>query len=281
MIAGGAGKTPIAIAIGKILQELKIDFVYLSSGYGGKITDCTLVNQTQHNAKDVGDEPLLLTEIAPTFIAKNKQIAIDKIANFEFSPSRRKLAKKLIIMDDGLQNPSIAKDFTILIIDGNYGFGNNFFIPAGPLREPIITGIKKADLIVMIGEDKQQIAKKFCTGKKIIKAQIKPLDLQKFVKKPVIAFCGIGRPEKFFDSLQTSKINVITKFSYADHHQYQKKEIEKMIDLAKQKNALLVTTKKDWVRLDKAYQEKIEFLDIKIELQNGKYLREKLIKLAR
>ena len=304
MVTGGAGKTPIALTIGKILQDLNIDFAYLSSGYGGKITSCTLVNQAIHSAKDVGDEPLLLAEIAPTFISKNKQIAVDKITNFEFSPPRRKLEKnkkiankRLIIMDDGLQNPSITKSFSILVIDGNYGFGNGFLIPAGPLREPILMGVKKADLVIVVGEDRGQIVKKFChkycsskylgkylgryLGKKIIKAQIKPIGLQKFVKKPVIAFCGIGRPKKFFDSLEDNKINIIAKFSYSDHHQYQKKEITKMLDLATQNNAILITTKKDWVRLDKIHQEQIEFLDIKIEFNNETFLREQLIKLAR
>jgi len=300
LIAGGAGKTPVAIAIGQILQELKIDFAYLSSGYGGKIANCTLVDKAKHSAKDVGDEPLLLAEIAATFISKNKQIGVNEIANFEFSTQGRKLTKnkkivtksttkttnkQLIIMDDGLQNPSITKDFSILIIDGNYCVGNGFLIPAGPLREPIWMGIKKADLVIIIGEDKGRIAKKFCqkfcANKKIIKAQIKPINFQKFINKPAIAFCGIGRPEKFFDSLTQSKINIIAKFSYSDHHQYREKEIQKMIDLAREKNAILITTKKDWVRLDKIYQEQIEFLDIKIEFKNEKYLREKLIGIAK
>jgi tetraacyldisaccharide 4'-kinase len=274
LVAGGAGKTPVAIAIGKILQELKIDFVYLSSGYGRRITGCKLVNPEKHDAKDVGDEPLLLAEIASTFVSSDKQVGANVIRC-------QGPEKKLIIMDDGLQNPSIAKDFVILIIDGNYGFGNGFLIPAGPLREPIDTGIKKADLVIIIGEDRWQIAKKFCSNKKIIMAEIRPSNPSKFTKQSVVAFCGIGRPEKFFDSLERNNINIVARFFYSDHHQYHQKELEKMINLAKQKNVILITTKKDWVRLDKSYQDKIEFFDIEIEFESDQYLRKKLIKLSR
>lgn len=272
LVAGGAGKTPVAIAIGKILQELKIDFAYLSGGYGAQIKNFTLVDQTKHNAKNVGDEPILLSDIGSTFISRDRVFGATAIA--------RMPEKKLIIMDDGLQNPSVIKNFSILVIDGNYGFGNGLIMPAGPLRETINVGIKKADLIIIVGEDKHQIAQKFGTNKKIINAKIVPTNCKDFYKKSVIAFCGIGRPEKFFNSLIQSNINIITKFSYPDHHQYQEREIRKMINLAKQNNTILITTKKDWVRLDKTYQNQIAYLDIKIEFENIDYLRNKLIELA-
>ena len=273
LVAGGAGKTPVAIAIGKILvEDLKIDFAYLSLGYKGEIKDFVLVDKNKYESKDVGDEPLLLSEIAQTFVSKDRVFGAKEIAKIS--------AKKLIIMDDGLQNPSLEKHFSILVIDGNYGFGNGFIIPAGPLREPIKAGIAKADLIIIVGEDRQKIAKNFCGNKKVINAKITTINPEQFYKKSFIAFCGIGRPEKFFTSLQESNINVVTKFSYADHYRYKEEDITKMIDLAKKNNLKLITTKKDWVRLDKCYQNKSHYLDIKIEFENTEYLKEKLIKLS-
>ncbi len=272
MVAGGAGKTPVAIALGEILQELDIDFAYLSAGYGGWIKDFVLVDKQKYSSKDVGDEPLLLSEIAATFISRNRLFGAQKIAAMP--------AKKLIIMDDGLQNPTIIKDFSILVIDGNYGIGNGFVMPAGALREPVAIGIKKADLVIIVGDDKAGIAESFCVDKKVIGAKIKVINADKFYQKSVVAFCGIGRPEKFFDSLEQNKINVISKFSYADHHQYKSSEIDKMINFARKNQLQLITTKKDWVRLDPIYQTQIDYLDIKIEFKNESYIREKLINLV-
>jgi tetraacyldisaccharide 4'-kinase len=272
LVAGGSGKTPVAIAIGKMLKELKVNFVYLSRGYNAQITEFTLVNRQKHKSKNVGDEPILLSEIAPTFISKNRLIGASIISK---NPET-----KLIVMDDGLQNPSIIKDLAILIIDGDYGFGNDLIIPSGPLREPINVGIKKADLVIIVGKDKHQIAKNFCTNKKIIYAKTVPINCENLSKKSVIAFCGIGRPEKFYKSLEEVGVNIITKFSYADHHQYKEIEIRKMINLAKKNNVKLITTKKDWIRLEEAYQNQIEYLDIKIEFENQNYLRDKLMKLV-
>ena len=273
VVTGGAGKTPVAIEIGKILNDLKIDFAYLSRGYGGEIKGFTLVDKAKHNTKSVGDEPILLSEISQTFISQDRFIGASNIAKIA--------EKKLILLDDGLQNPSVIKDFSILVIDGNYGFGNGFIIPAGPLREPAEVAIKKADLVIIVGEDKFKIAKNFCKNKKVLHARIEPTNCKKFYKKSMIAFCGIGRPEKFFDSLERSKINVITKFSYPDHHQYQEGEIKKMLDLAHKNHTKLITTKKDWIRLGKVYQDQIDYLDIKIEFENTQYLKEKLIELAK
>ncbi len=264
LVAGGAGKTPVAIAIGKILQELKVDLAYLSAGYGGRISEFTLVDNQKHNAGDVGDEPLLLSEIAPTFISKDRLLGAGKIAAI---PSK-KSGKKIIVMDDGLQNQTLAKDFSIMVIDGNYGFGNGFVIPAGPLREPIRFGIKRADLIIIVGEDKFRIAENFCGKKEVLRATIKPTNGEKFNKKSVIAFCGIGRPEKFFESLKQNETSVIAEFSYPDHYQYKSSEIEKMLGLAQEEQVKLITTKKDWVRLMPLYQEQIDYLEIEIEFEN-------------
>lgn len=267
LVSGGAGKTPVAIAIGKVLKELNIDFAFLSSGYGGEIKDFTEVRKEIHKSQDVGDEPLILSETASTFICRNRVFAAKQI---ELMPE-----KKLIVLDDGLQNPSIKKDFSILVIDGNYGFGNGFVMPAGALREPVKCGVKKADLIIIIGEDKFKISEKF-SDKKIIKAKTNFINYDKFVGKNVVVFCGIGRPEKFFDNLEKNKINILEKFSFADHHQYLNNEIEKILKIAKENNAAVITTKKDWVRLDAKYQNQISCLDIEVEFEEIDYLKDKI-----
>jgi tetraacyldisaccharide 4'-kinase len=272
LVAGGAGKTPIALAIGEMLQEENVDFAYLSSGYGGEIKDFTLVKEN-HKAIDVGDEPLLLAKIASTFVSKDRALGAKKIATIK--------TKRLILMDDGLQNSALEKDLVILVIDGNYGFGNGYLLPAGALREPIKSGIKKADVVIIVGEDRSCIAEKFCAEKKVMKAKIKIIDAEKFDQKPVLAFCGIGRPEKFFDSVEESGARIVEKISYSDHHQYKKSEIEKMIGLAKKNNLTLVTTKKDWVRLDPIHQKQINYLQIKIEFEDGNYLKDRLINLSK
>lgn len=184
-------------------------------------------------------------------------------------------------MDDGLQNPSLIKDFSILIIDGNYGFGNEFILPAGPLRQRIKTGLKNIDLIFIIGEDKLNLAKKL-PNKKIISAQIKVINTAKKNAKPVIAFCGIGRPDKFFASLKKANYKVIQEISFADHYFYQEKDIDILLNQARKSKANLITTKKDWIKFSKENQKKIEYLDIEIELQNEdeKYLKNKLKELA-
>lgn len=269
VVSGGAGKTPIALEIGKILKELKIDFAYLSSGFGGKIRNFTQVKNQK--SSEVGDEPLLLKEISDTFICKSRIYGARKIA--------AKKENQLIVVDDGLQNPSLIKDLNILVIDGNYGFGNGFLIPAGPMREPASIAINRSDLIIIIGEDKHQIAKKFCIGKKVIRVNIKAVNAQNFENKSVVAFCGIGRPEKFFESLNKNKTQVIAKFSYPDHHHYLETEINKMVNLANKNGTKLITTKKDWVRLEPKYQKQIEYFDIEAKFENEEELKEILKKL--
>ncbi|MFT6220339.1 MAG: tetraacyldisaccharide 4'-kinase [Rickettsiales bacterium] len=271
LVAGGAGKTPVALAIGEVLRESGVNFAYLSSGYGGKVKDFTLVDQ-DHKAIDVGDEPLLLAKIASTFVAKNRVFGAKKISEMP--------EKKLILMDDGLQNSALKKDLVILVIDGKYGFGNGFFLPAGALREPIKSGIKKADVVVIVGEDRFNISDEFCANKKVLKAKIKIFDSEKFNQKSVLAFCGIGRPEKFFDSLKETGAKIVEKYSYADHHQYKESEIEQMLDSAKKNDLMLVTTQKDWVRLAPKHQNKIDYLKIKMEFEDLDYLKNQLISLS-
>lgn len=270
LIAGGAGKTPVAIEIGRILKELEVDFAYLSYGYGRKSDKFLQVFSGETSVNEAGDEPILLSEVQDTFVTSNRISGAETIAQME--------TKQLIILDDGFQNPFLFKDLQILVVDAGYGFGNEFLMPAGPLREPVFFGSKRADLVVIIGEDKTNIARYF-SDKSIIYGKIIPINSESFIGKNVIAFCGIGRPRKFFDSLKNTGAKIIKKIQYADHYLYSNRDLKGLIALAKNNNAKLVTTKKDWVRIEPDYQSEIEFLDIKIEFDNPDLIKEMMLTL--
>mgnify|MGYP003606621581 CR=1 FL=1 len=255
--AGGSGKTPLAIKIGEMLKERNIDFAYLSKGYNAKIKEFTKIDKTIHNAQDVGDEPMLLAELSDTFICKNRRNAIENLSknyNYEY-----------IIMDDGFQNPTISKYKNIVVIDGEYGMGNGELLPSGPLRETLNSAAKRSDFFVIIGQDKQNIEETLLNnGIDVARAFVVEKQKSNSSDK-YIAFCGIGRCEKFFNSLKKSSYNVIKEYSFGDHHNYKEDELEKIITEAGKIGAKLITTKKDWIKLSKIYNSKIEFLEIGVE----------------
>lgn len=271
LIAGGSGKTPTAIAIGKILHEIGVQFAFLSRGYMGDGSKFLLLRKYDNNkAENVGDEPMLLVETADTFVAKNRLFGaqqIDRMSKF-----------KAIILDDGMQNNSLKRDFTILVVDGKIGFGNDFLIPAGPMREPLCTGLKKADLVVLIGEAKPELEKKLA-GKKIVKAKIIPTNLDQFRDKKLLAFCGLAYPNKFFSFLVNQGLNAVESHSFSDHYIYQNSDLENLLQKAKEKNLTLVTTKKDWIKFSKSLQEKISYLDIELEFENKGLVMDELKKI--
>ena len=270
LIAGGSGKTPTAIAIGKVLNEMSADFAFLSRGYmndGSKFL--MLRKYDNHRAEQVGDEPMLLMETATTFVSKNRLFGakqIDAMNKF-----------KMIVLDDGMQNNSLHRDLTILVVDGKIGFGNNFLIPAGPMREPLRAGLKKADFVVLVGDPKKDLLKKLA-GKTVVKANIIPLNLAKFSGKKLIAFCGLAFPQKFFSLLTQNGLEVIETHGFADHHIYKAFEVENLYKIASEKNAILVTTKKDWVKFPAALQEKVSYLDIELEFENKELVKKLLRK---
>lgn len=271
IIAGGSGKTPVAIALGKILQEMNISFAYLSRGYMGDDSQFLLL-QKEHfdKAHQVGDEPLLLSENATTFIAKNRFFGanqIDKIKKFS-----------AIILDDGMQNNSLHRDFTIMVIDEKIGFGNGFLIPAGPMREKLESGLAKTDLVVIIGKLNKNLEEKI-SGKSFVEAKIIATNLSDFSGKKLIAFCGIGYPSKFFSFLEKQGIKAIQTFSFSDHYKYTKKDLENLLKIAKGENAQLITTKKDWIKFSSHFQKKISYLNIELEFENKELVKNMLQKI--
>ncbi len=270
LTAGGSGKTPTAIAIGKILQEMDIDFAFLSRGYGAKKSlkkNEMLRVENFSYANEVGDEPLLLEQFGPTFIAKNRAFAVQKLSD--------KKSFDAIVLDDGMQNDSLRKDFVIMVIDTQIGFGNGLMIPAGPMREPLCSGLKKSDLVVLIGQKNLTLEKKLKT-KKIVRAQLVAKNLEQFCDKKLIAFCGLAYPQKFFSFLQNKNLKLVDEISFPDHHTYQNSELERILNLAEQQNSKVITTKKDWVKFEKFFQKKISYLDVELEFENKALIKDQL-----
>lgn len=271
LIAGGAGKTPTAIAIGELLHEMQISFAYLSRGYmRDGSTFLMLSKDDGGKSEQVGDEPLLLVETAPTFVSNDRLFGAKEIESMnKFS---------VILLDDGMQNNTLHRDFTIMVVDGKIGFGNGFPLPAGPKRELLFTGLKKVDLIVVIGEPTVELLKKIST-KKIVKANLKAKNLESFRDKKLVAFCGLAYPEKFFNFLKEKNLKIVHSQDFADHCKYEISDLKKLLEIAQEKNATLITTKKDWIKFPKLFQEKISYLDVALELENKALIKDMLKKV--
>ena len=237
-VIGGSGKTPIVIKIRKILKKRFPNIFVLTRGYQGSINGPLLVNN-KHSFIDVGDEALLHSKHGKTCISKNKIEG----ANF-----CKKNDANLIILDDGLQSKSIKKNISILVIDGNYGFGNNRIFPSGPLRESIKRSLKKCDAILIF--NKMKLNNKDLTFKdqKIFFAK-KVMKLKNLKNKNLIAFSGLGNNQNFFDGLNNIGFNVRKFFEFPDHHKYSVKQIKQILNVAKLENLSIVTTMKDFVKI--------------------------------
>jgi tetraacyldisaccharide 4'-kinase len=271
--AGGAGKTPSVIHIAKKLMLLGEKPFILSRGYGGKLAGPILVDPKRHTSAETGDEPLLLARAAPTLIAR------DRLAGAELAI---KLGASIIIMDDGLQNARIAKDFTIAVVDAGVGTGNGFCLPAGPLRAPLRAQWPHVDLILWIGDagaEAQAFAASQEEHKPLACGRLEPSSdvIAKLGNLSLLAFAGIGRPQKFFDTLKAAKLNVRETRSFADHHAYNAIEIEALRNEAKHTGLTLVTTEKDAIRFDDAKSDIVVF---PVELQMNENLLMPLIQKA-
>lgn len=253
---GGAGKTPTVLALVEHLKTTGLEIACLSRGYGGRERGPLRVDPIRHTAADVGDEPLLLARAAPTWIARDRregaQVAVAEGAD-------------IVVLDDGLQNPSLRKHLSLVVIDGGYGFGNGRVMPAGPLREPMERGLARAAAVVLIGEDRCGISQNLPNGLPVLHARIEPdEDAMRLRGRPVIAFAGIGRPAKFFQTLRDIGADVLDTAEFADHHPYSEAEIVRLLDAAQRRSAILVTTTKDFVRLPETARSKVTAVGIRL-----------------
>ena len=245
LTVGGAGKTPAALAVARLLLAAQERPFFLSRGYGGRSSGPVRVDPAVHSAAAVGDEPLLLAHLAPTIVAR------DRLAG---ANAARRGAATVIVMDDGFQNPALAKELAILLVDGRRGIGNGRTIPAGPLRAPLETQISCAHALVVVGrpDGLAAIAERARRHNvAIFHGRLEP-DRQTIAAlggRRVLAFAGIGDPEKFFATLAESGIAVAERASFPDHHRYAAAEAQALIARADRANLVLVTTEKDLARL--------------------------------
>lgn len=245
-IAGGAGKTPTAIAVARALLEAGHRPVFLTRGYGGAHRGAPLtVDLLRHGAGDVGDEALLLARVAPTLVAADRVAA---------AAAAVALGASVVIMDDGMQNPALAKDFTLAVVDGTRGHGNGLCVPAGPLRAPVAAQAHHVQAILAIGLgpgmiEAAEIAKG--AGKPVFRADLLVEDAvaDRLAGQKVLAFAGIGHPEKFYETLSGLYARVVVARPFPDHHPFSDSEAEALCAEAREKKLTLVTTEKDAVRL--------------------------------
>jgi len=242
--AGGGGKTPTAIAVASLLKAMGKSPAFLTRGYGG--TAKGVVRVAGQDAEAVGDEPLLLAAIAPTFVSADRVAGAQAI---------EETAADVIVMDDGFQNPSLAKDLSLIVVDAASGLGNGHLIPAGPLRAPLEAQIARADVLLVIGDGKKAdalIETFAAAGKPVLRAKIAPaphVDARWLSIMPVIGFAGIARPSKFFATLKANGARLIGSHGFGDHHRFSEKDAKALLKVADDKSAMLVTTEKDWARL--------------------------------
>ena len=242
---GGAGKTPAALAVGRLLLAAHQRLFFLSRGYGGRLAGPVRVDLAVHTAAAVGDEPLLLARLAPTIVAR------DRVAGAAIA---RRSGASVIVMDDGFQNPALSKDLSILLVDGHRGVGNGRVIPAGPLRAPLEMQLRHAHAVVFVGPSDNTAAimeRARRHNAAIYHARLEPdLDTVAALKgRKVLAFAGIGDPEKFFVTLAEAGISVAERVRFADHHRYTAAEARGLLARADADNLMLLTTEKDLVRL--------------------------------
>ena len=271
---GGAGKTPTAIAIGKALKDKGINFAYLSSGYKGSAKDfCEVKIDSDHEI--VGDEPILLSAVAPTFVCSDRYEALKQLKD---------LGYELAILDDGMQDNNVQKDFLLAVVDGKTKFGNGFLFPAGPLRQTIRSGFAAADKIIVVGEvDEYLRAKmeKYSVLPKLVMVTASSPDVKKYEGKKLFAFCGLGYPEKFFSFLSAINLNVVRKKAFVDHYNYKNSDLDSLLKRAQKEGLELVTTKKDWIKFNEQYRQKINFFDIDFAFDKESEIIEEIVKIKK
>ena len=242
---GGAGKTPMVLALVELLRDLGETPVVLSRGYGGRRRGPLMVDLDRHAAAEIGDEPLMLARTVPVAVARDR---IDAVA------LARSQGATVIVMDDGFQNPAITKDASLIVIDSHRGLGNACVFPAGPLRAPLPPQIARTDALIVVGDGVAAgpvAAVVAAQDKPVLAAHLRADDavVAALRGKRVLAFAGIGDPQRFFRTLRANGIEIARERIFADHHPFSESEIETLIMEARRDALTLVTTEKDLARL--------------------------------
>jgi tetraacyldisaccharide 4'-kinase len=275
--AGGTGKTPTTIALLERLTQRGHTAVYIvSRGYGGRLSGPVRVDPSQHTAADVGDEPLLLAAFASAWVAQDRALGV---------MAAEAAGASAILLDDGFQNPSVLKDLSIITVDARIGFGNGRCIPAGPLREPVQTGLARADLLLSIGAAQDQAQFTALWGREItlphLQGHLAPLKMgMDWHGQRVLAFAGIGHPEKFFTTLRDEGAEIAAAVPLDDHQPLSTALMQRLEAQARSLNAQLVTTEKDAIRLPDSYRPLVLTLPVRLHLQDWSALDAALSQLG-
>lgn len=267
LTAGGSGKTPVTAAVARALAARGLRPVILSRGYRGRIRGPAFVDLAANAAADTGDEPLLLAREAPVIVARDRAAGA-RLADAEGFDT--------IVMDDGHQNFAVSKDLSIVVVDAETGFGNGRVLPAGPLRESVAQGLARADAVILAGEGKPHL---LGFSGPILRVHLVPANAERLNGKSVIAFAGIGRPQKFFDTLEALGAKIVEACGYADHHVYTAAEIARLQAKARDNDAIPITTEKDFVRLAPLQRENIAVLSVRAHFDDTQALDDLLARI--
>lgn len=261
--AGGTGKTPTVIALQMMLAARGIAAHVVSRGYGGRLEGPVAVDPRRHDAAEVGDEPLLLAAFGPTWVARDRAAG---------ARAAEGAGAQAILLDDGFQNPTLAKDLSLVVVDAQRGFGNGRVIPAGPLREPVARGLARADLLLTIGPPAAQARFDALWGPATgtlphLRGALTPLQTgMRWEGLRAVAFAGIGHPQKFFDTLQDQGVILCATHPLDDHQPLDARLITRLLADAKAQGAQLVTTEKDAVRLPAELRGQVLSLPVRLAL---------------
>src|SRR5271155_2662461 len=268
-VAGGAGKTPAALALARMLIANGRRVAFLSRGYGGAgRVEPLMVDANAHTAAIVGDEPLLLARIAPCWVGTDR---------LRSARSAIEAGSNALIFDDGLENPARARALAFAAVEGGMGFGNGLCVPAGPLRAPVSAQLPLVRALIVLGGEEVALSAiaGSAPGKPLIRASLEPdaLAAAPLIGREVVAFAGIARPEKFYATLRRVGAQLVATHDFADHHPYTQREIEALIEEAGRRGALLATTEKDAVRFGQRHARAVVTLPVTLRFEEPAAVR--------
>lgn len=262
---GGTGKTPVSAYLLESLTRMDLRAIVLTRGYGGKEKGPIMVTK-KLGVADVGDEPLLLAKHGMVWVAASRD---------EGAKAAVMQGAKIIIMDDGHQNPSLKKTLSLLVVDAEIGFGNERVFPAGPLREPYQAALARTDAVILMKPNAEFVPDEELmeqlAGLPVIPAHLSPIAQPPSGK--LYAFAGIGRPNKFFDSLLREGADLVESMPFSNHYAYKETDMKDLLELSREYSAKLITTEKDYMRIPPAYRKAVTSWPVSVQFEDELTMR--------